>query len=291
MFSYYGSKSRIAHLYPKPEYNEIIEPFAGSAQYSLQHWEHDITLCDKNEIIVGIWKYLQACSIKDIQSLPVLRAGDKIDRTNFDCIEQANLMGFLINGGAFSPALTMSTWGEKSFSKRIKFICDNLYKIKHWRILQADYQSLPKVKGTWFIDPPYQVGGHKYLYGNKKLNYTDLGTWCRSREGQVIVCENDKAKWLPFKDFQKYRGVKNVSNEVIFVRTKKGRKAGTAKLTDRLEIRCDKDLKNKMAWLKQNERSVYSGMDFSKMIHEMVENAIAYTEVANGQRFDPEVKY
>ena len=30
MFSYYGSKSKIAHLYPAPQYDRIIEPFAGS---------------------------------------------------------------------------------------------------------------------------------------------------------------------------------------------------------------------------------------------------------------------
>ena len=29
MFSYYGSKSKIVHLYPTPKFDKIIEPFAG----------------------------------------------------------------------------------------------------------------------------------------------------------------------------------------------------------------------------------------------------------------------
>jgi site-specific DNA-adenine methylase len=35
MWSYYGGKSKIVQYYPDPKYDTIIEPFAGSAQYSL----------------------------------------------------------------------------------------------------------------------------------------------------------------------------------------------------------------------------------------------------------------
>jgi site-specific DNA-adenine methylase len=35
MFSYYGSKSKIVKYYPCPAHDKIIEPFAGSARYSL----------------------------------------------------------------------------------------------------------------------------------------------------------------------------------------------------------------------------------------------------------------
>ena len=38
MWGYYGSKSKIASMYPKPMYDKIIEPFAGTAQYSLLHF-------------------------------------------------------------------------------------------------------------------------------------------------------------------------------------------------------------------------------------------------------------
>jgi hypothetical protein len=36
-FSFFGSKWRVAPHYPAPERDLIIEPFAGSAGYSLRH--------------------------------------------------------------------------------------------------------------------------------------------------------------------------------------------------------------------------------------------------------------
>jgi hypothetical protein len=35
MWNYYGGKAKIIDVYLKPLHNKIIEPFAGSAQYSL----------------------------------------------------------------------------------------------------------------------------------------------------------------------------------------------------------------------------------------------------------------
>jgi hypothetical protein len=37
-----------------------------------------------------------------------------------------------------------------------------------------------------------------YPYG-KDLDYEVLASWCKGRKGQIIVCENDTAEWLPFK--------------------------------------------------------------------------------------------
>ena len=36
---------------------------------------------------------------------------------------------------------------------------------------------------------------------NAKIPYTDVAAWCRERHGQVMVCENDGATWLPFRHF------------------------------------------------------------------------------------------
>ena len=70
MWSYYGSKANIVHAYPKPVFDKIIEPFAGSARYALRHFEKDVLLVDKYEVIVKIWKWLQTCSEGDILGLP-----------------------------------------------------------------------------------------------------------------------------------------------------------------------------------------------------------------------------
>ena len=34
-----------------------------------------------------------------------------------------------------------------------------------------------------------------------RADYEALADWCRSRRGQVIVCENVGADWLPFEPF------------------------------------------------------------------------------------------
>jgi site-specific DNA-adenine methylase len=69
MFSYYGSKSKIVHLYPTPKFDKIIEPFAGSARYSLRFWQKDILLVDKYPVIVDVWNYLKNASEKDISDV------------------------------------------------------------------------------------------------------------------------------------------------------------------------------------------------------------------------------
>ena len=53
-----GGKWRSAPRYPQPRYQTIIEPFAGSAGYSLRYVDRDVILIDKDEIIAGTWHYL-----------------------------------------------------------------------------------------------------------------------------------------------------------------------------------------------------------------------------------------
>ena len=69
MFSYYGAKTNIIDLYPIPKFDKIIEPFAGSARYSLKYFEKDILLVDKYPVIVEIWHFLQDASENDIKKL------------------------------------------------------------------------------------------------------------------------------------------------------------------------------------------------------------------------------
>ena len=203
MFSYYGSKSKIVGYYPKPEHNKIIEPFAGSARYSLKYWENDITISDKYEKIISIWQYLQNCSISDINRLPKLKKGETLDSFNFDCIEEKMLMGFIIQAGVNAPRLTCTEAGVRNQVTAIKNIKRDLHKIKHWKIIHSDYMDLKNETATWFIDPPYQFGGKYYIH--KNIDYNQLKEWIMSRNGNVILCENTKATWIntiPIKRIQ-----------------------------------------------------------------------------------------
>ena len=69
MFSYYGSKSKIVDYYPPPKHKKIIEPFAGSARYSLKYFDRDILLIEKYEPLVKLWRWLQVATEKDIDNL------------------------------------------------------------------------------------------------------------------------------------------------------------------------------------------------------------------------------
>lgn len=73
-FTYYGGKFRVALKYPNPIYKTIIEPFAGAAGYSLRHYQHDVRLFDKDEIICGVWDYLIHASSEEILSLPLIES-------------------------------------------------------------------------------------------------------------------------------------------------------------------------------------------------------------------------
>ena len=98
MWPYYGGKYSIARLYPKPKHNRIIEPFAGTAQYSLVHFDNDIILVDKWDIIIKIWKWLQQCSKQDVLGLPRLKQGERLSNLNLSD-EERLFMGFIIGQG------------------------------------------------------------------------------------------------------------------------------------------------------------------------------------------------
>ncbi len=222
MWSYYGSKSKIVKKYPAPTKDKIREPFCGSARYSLLYFEKDIELIDKYPVIITVWKYLQQCSPKDILALPKLQGGDNLDNFNLSK-EEKLLMGFMVQQGVNAPRKTVSkVFGNGKMALLIERdkqrIADNLYKIKHWKITLGDYQHLDNVECTWFIDPPYQHGGEYYhsSVNNSHIDFEKLGQWCKTRNGQIIVCENNKADWLNFKYLSDLSGSKNRTKEVIW---------------------------------------------------------------------------
>lgn len=220
MWSYYGAKTTVIDRYPFPQHDTIIEPFCGTARYALMHFEKEVILVDKYDVLIDIWKWLQLCSPRDILRLPRLKQGENIDDFSFDCQEAKNLVGFLVNKGLNYPRKTATSWvaGKHSnwFNYSYKRIADNLYKIKHWNISLGSYESIENIKATWFIDPPYQHGGQLYVMNNSDIDYNDLSNWCKSRLGQAIVCENSKADWMKFKKMASHKIRKGIQHEVIW---------------------------------------------------------------------------
>ena len=219
MWSYYGSKKSIIDFYPAPIYNKIIEPFVGAGSYALKYWDRDVVIMDKYEVIYRIWKWLQKCEISDIEKLPhFLTPDDNLNNYNFDCEEAKLMMGFIIAKGVERPRNKPTLRAKIDRPNTINFtlnkIKDNLHKIKHWTILHGSYDKLKNEEATWFIDPPYQFGGHAYV--ENKINFNELSNWCKNRKGQIIVCENTKADWLPFLPMIDNKGTHKKTTEAIW---------------------------------------------------------------------------
>ena len=220
MWSYYGSKTNVVDYYPKPLFGSIVEPFAGSARYSLKYFDRDITLIDKYKVITDIWDWLKLASPADVLSLPRIKKGETLNDYVFDDNAQKLLLGFIIQFGVATPGLSPSPQKMDNRSNFIDYtlkrISENIFKIRHWKIINGEYSDQENIQATWFIDPPYQFGGHKYRWSNKRIDFLKLADWCKSLSGQQIVCENDKANWLPFINLSSFHGTKGMSNEVFY---------------------------------------------------------------------------
>ncbi len=199
MFSYFGSKSRIIHLYPAPKHRLIVEPFAGSAQYALYHADHDIWINDLNRRIHRIWRWLQQATRQDIERLPELQRGQDVRQIRWLSEVERDLLGFAVCRASSRPSSTLSGWAADTNDPwRLKVnILKRLEDIRDWRITCMDYFDLPNIEATWYIDPPYQFARNRYP--EDEIDYEELAAWCRSRKGQVIVCEEQGATWLPFQ--------------------------------------------------------------------------------------------
>jgi site-specific DNA-adenine methylase len=193
--------------YPPPEYDRIVEPFAGGAGYSLEYWDHQVTLFDLDVRVVAVWDYLIHATEKDVLSIPVgITHVDEIP----DSLGQAVrwLVGWWMQpAGAAGPAKSVSSWSaqhhERSdvWSEKCRArLASQVPYIHHWRVEQASYEDIiiSESPTTWFVDAPYQQMGVYYKHGAESIDYGALGEWCRSLNGQVIVCENAGAEWLPF---------------------------------------------------------------------------------------------
>ena len=217
MFSYYGRKSKIVKHYPKPIYDKIIEPFAGSAAYSMVYFEKDILLIEKYDVLVKLWNWLiNEATEKEILKLPRVKEGDIISDFEWLSKEEKWLMGLSLNRGSAQPKNKVAKFsdGWENVKKRI---ASDLYKIRHWKVIEGDYKDVKNVEATWFIDPPYQFGGQWYKH--KNIDYSELHDYLMSRKGQIIVCENTKADWIKLNPLVQIQGSKNTNTiEAIFTK-------------------------------------------------------------------------
>lgn len=205
--SYYGGKSKIAHLYPAPTKGLIIEPFCGSAAYSWLHRkDHEVWLNDLDPRTYSIWKFLTSEAAYDIvaQYVPdTVTAGQKVSEiipAEFPgLIEVCRAEANQGTQGAKGVHDQITSMGAKCWKVKRKLL-EVIPEVADWRITNIDYTDMANVSATWFVDPPYSnAAGARYRTSG--VDYEQLGWWCLNRKGQVIVAENEGATWLDFQPF------------------------------------------------------------------------------------------
>jgi hypothetical protein len=204
MFYFYGRKKQLARHYPAPEHELIIEPFAGSAAYSLhgRNWEREVLLIERDPRVVEIWRWLiDDAQPADILALPTLKAGERSSEF-LHIVHAATKMAFAYKTIKVTPVL------ERNWEINRRLMAEAVPKVKHWNVVCGDYTSAPARRATWFVDPPYKgAPGLGYRYGSDTVDYDAVASWVLKRQGQVIACEGAFGDYLPFAPLRTSMGV------------------------------------------------------------------------------------
>ena len=207
MFRFYGGKIADAHRYAPPRHDTIIEPFAGGAGYAC-HWlmkgaAQRAVLVDADPLVIDAWNRILAATPDEILAWPTPILGER----------SSDLLATVLTGGS---GLT----GEAKVTPRmIEHFPEQRRRIAWLRghigdrvdVRHGDYTTAPDIPATWFVDPPYETQGRRYRMNGSAIDYGGLAAWCRTRQGQVIVCEAEPAAWLPFRPM---RTLSTMSNTI-----------------------------------------------------------------------------
>lgn len=206
-FAYFGAKHGLARYYPPPAYSRIVEPFAGSAGYAV-YWatpEHEVFLYDRDPLVIEQWRRLQSISVNDeLNTAEAQLMGEQITDPLIYSIG-CGLYRVKEGGTAKKSVMMERMW--PGIRRRIEAAVP---MIRNWTIECRDYSLVSNREATWFVDPPYESAvagkaGNRYGHKAHDIEYDRLGPWCRSRDGQVIVCEQGDADWLPFSRLKEQR--------------------------------------------------------------------------------------
>lgn len=211
MFNYFGSKARLAPSYQAPKHQLIVEPFAGAGAYSM-YWltrQSDIRclLIELNPLVVEMWETLLGMSPEELWEYPMPEPGLSSDLIHLAAAAGSSEVRVRATRGTF----TVTPWAVEAFRTKKEQMAQTLSLVQgRVDVALGDYKEAPDVEATWFIDPPYQLDGEHYAKNQSELDFGELGAWCESRRGQVIVCESQGADWM---DFTPHRANQTISHD------------------------------------------------------------------------------
>ena len=218
-------------------FDRIVEPFAGGAGYSLRHAHNKVILCETDQHVFKLWRWLiHEATDRDILDIPISIPEGTDIRTLGLSDGQALLLKSWQRTNNVGNCWTISPWGNKpgqwTANTRSR-VSSEVECVKHWHILPDGLLTM-RLKRlqplTWFIDPPYQ---YNYQYKALPLDYAALADTVRSLRGQTIVCEarhpktDEKPTWLPFDDWgsritsRRKEGEHTHSRELLFTNKSK----------------------------------------------------------------------
>lgn len=209
MFPYFGRKAVLTRALPAPTHDLVVEPFAGSMAYTLLHRPFRALGIEKDERVVELWHRMAA--LEEVPEPPI-----KGTPTDDLLVKLCSYSEHALTSGTMTVTSRMlRDWGpvHRRAIEAAPYARDRIvYR-------QGDYSDAPDIVATWLIDPPYQRANRRgYREGASGIDYAALADWVLSRRGQVIVCEQEGADWLPFQPLAalpSHRGA--VSAEVVFM--------------------------------------------------------------------------
>lgn len=210
MFAYFGRKLRLGPLYPPPKYDLVIEPFAGSMAYTLLHKPPQAIGIEANPLVVETWHRICTLSEQEILDYPLPEVGEQChDHWLIQAAHSEHASTAVTR--QWTTRMNRDAQSQKRYAARhLPYATTIDYRLGH-------YLDAPDVEATWFVDPPYQHVRQGYL--RHSLDYNELSDFCKSRKGQVIVCEQEGADWLPFEFLSEIKGTVNKrSNEVVWIK-------------------------------------------------------------------------
>lgn len=150
---------------------------------------------------MALWHRLCEMSVDDLRSADVPPDGESTD-------DPWHLTALATKDGLRYPT-TVRPWVRRSFNWSRNVAVRSQAVARSYRYIEGDYADAPDIEATWFIDPPYQRVAKGYTYGASDIDFDVLAEWCRSRRGQVIVCEQEGADWLPFRPLVTHSSINN----------------------------------------------------------------------------------
>lgn len=209
MFPYFGRKAMLASAYPAPIFGLVIEPFAGSMSYTLHHQPPGALGIERDPRVVDLWHRM--AQLEDVPTPP--QVGSKTDDL---LVKVCSYSEHALTSGDMTVTSRMVRDWESVHRRAISL---GAYARSSVEYRHGSYEDAPDVEATWFIDPPYQHANRRgYRHGASGIDFGALAQWCKSRPGQVIVCEQEGADWLPFvplAEIVSHRGVRK--SEVVWI--------------------------------------------------------------------------